>query len=124
MLGYDPLQHAVGPSYFPIKQVFKKDLSILRGTWVAQSVKHLPLVQVMIPGPWDGAPYQAPCSVGSRLLSLPLPLLHLGSLFLSLSLSFSNKSILKKKKIYFILAKFNLLGKEDCFNLSALVMSL
>ena len=27
-----------------------------QGTWVAQSVKYLPLAQVMIPGSWDEAP--------------------------------------------------------------------
>ena len=43
------------------------------GTWVAQSVKHLPLAQVMIPESWDGAPHQAPCSVGGLHLPLPLP---------------------------------------------------
>jgi len=38
-------------------------------------VKHLPSAQVMIPGSWDGAPRRAPCSAGSLLLPLPLPLL-------------------------------------------------
>ena len=46
----------------------------IQGAWVAQSVKCLPSAQVMIPGSWDGAPRQAPCSVGSLLLPLPLPL--------------------------------------------------
>ena len=56
------------------------------GTWVAQSVKHLPSAQVMIPGSWDGALHWAPCSPGSLLLPLPLPLLvHF--------LSVSNQSI-------------------------------
>ena len=45
------------------------------GTWVAQSVKHLPLAQVMILGSWDPAAHGALCSVGSLLLPLPLPLL-------------------------------------------------
>ena len=47
------------------------------GTWVVQSVKRLPLAQDMNSGSWDGAPHQAPCSVGSLLLTLPqfLPLL-------------------------------------------------
>jgi len=51
--------------------------------WMAQSVKCLPLAQVMILGSWDRAPYQAPCSVGNLLLPLPLllPLLVL-SLYL------------------------------------------
>ena len=34
------------------------------GTWTAQSVKHLPSVQVMILGSWDQAPCLAPCSAG------------------------------------------------------------
>ena len=39
---------------------------------MAQSVKHLPLVRVMISGSWDRAPCWAPCSAGSLLLPLPL----------------------------------------------------
>ena len=39
--------------------------------WVAQSIKHLPLAQVMTPGSWDRVPHWAPCSVGSLLLPLP-----------------------------------------------------
>ena len=54
------------------------------GAWVAQSVKHLPSGQVMILESWDQALGQAPCSVGSLLLPLPL-LLH------TFSLSLSNK---------------------------------
>ena len=46
------------------------------------SVKRLPLPQVMIPGSWDRAQCQAPCSAGNLLLPLPLCLL-----MLSLSLS-------------------------------------
>jgi len=45
-----------------------------RGTWVAQSVKYLLSVQVTIPGSWDQALHQAPCSAGSLLLPLPLSL--------------------------------------------------
>ena len=41
------------------------------GTWVAQSVKHLPLAQVMIPGSCDGAPHQPPCSADGLLLPSP-----------------------------------------------------
>ena len=41
------------------------------GTWVAQLVKFLPSVQVMIPGSWDGGPCWAPGSVGSLLHPLP-----------------------------------------------------
>ena len=46
-----------------------------QGSWVAQWVSHLPLAQIMIPGPWDGAPNRAPCSGGALLLPLSLPLL-------------------------------------------------
>ena len=61
-------------------------------TWVAQSVKHLPLAQVMITGSWDQAPcHRAPCSVGSLLLPLPLPPLPLLVCSLTLSLSFCVK---------------------------------
>ena len=42
--------------------------------WVAQSVKHLPSAQVMLPGSWDRTPHWAPCSAGSLLLPLPQPL--------------------------------------------------
>ena len=60
------------------------------GTWVAQSVKHLPLAQVMIPGSWDQAPHWAPFSEGSLLLPLPLPLPAAPPAYV-LSLSQSNK---------------------------------
>ena len=62
-----------------------------RGTWVAQSVE--PLAQVMMPGSWDRAPHQAPCSVGS--LFLPFFLLIVS---LSLYLSQINKNFKKEKK--------------------------
>ena len=58
----------------------KHKKNILKGAWVAQLVKHLPSVQVMIPGSWDQAPHWAPCSVGSLLLPLPLPHAHALSL--------------------------------------------
>ena len=38
------------------------------GIWGGQLVKPLPSAQVMIPGFWDGALGQAPCSAGSPLL--------------------------------------------------------
>ena len=44
---------------------------------MAQSVEHLPLVLVIVPGSWDGSPRQAPHSVKSLLLPLPLALLVL-----------------------------------------------
>jgi len=44
---------------------------VLRDAWVAQSVKRLPLAQVMIPESWDQVPHWAPCSGGSLLLPLP-----------------------------------------------------
>ena len=47
------------------------------GTWVAQSVKYLPLAQVMILGFGDGAPYlySAEPTSPSCSVCLPLPLL-------------------------------------------------
>ena len=56
---------------------------VFQGTWVTQSVKCLPVAQVMIPGSWDRALHWAPCSVGSLFLHLTLLPLIL-SLFLSL----------------------------------------
>jgi len=56
-----------------------------RAAWVTQSVKHLPLAQVMNLGSWDQAPHRSLCSAGSLLL--PLPLL-LPLLVLSLARSF------------------------------------
>ena len=43
----------------------------LRGAWVAQLVKHLPLAQVMIPGSLDGVLDWAFCSVGTCFSSAP-----------------------------------------------------
>ena len=45
-----------------------------RGAWVAWWVGHPAWAQVMISGSWDRALRWAPCSVGSLLLTLPLPL--------------------------------------------------
>ena len=61
--------------FFPLKKW---------GTWGGQLVKCLPLAQVMIPGSWNQALHQGPCSVGSLLLTFPLPLPYC-SLALSLS---------------------------------------
>ena len=61
------------------------------GAWVAQSIKCLPLVQVVILGSWD----QAPCSAGS--LPLPLPLLHPRPCSLSLLLTLSLKEVKKQQ---------------------------
>ena len=57
----------------------------LCGTWVAQSVKCLPLAQVMILRSWDQALLWALSSAGSLLLPLPLPLPRLCASILSLS---------------------------------------
>ena len=59
---------------------------MLEGHLGGSVVKCLPSAQVMIPVFWDGAPPRAPCSAGSLLLPLTLPLLSL-----SLPLSLSNK---------------------------------
>ena len=47
------------------------NIYICWGAQVAQSVKHLPLAQVVIPGSWE-PPHWAPCLVGSLLPPLPL----------------------------------------------------
>ena len=60
-------------------------IPLSQGTWVAQ-VTRLPLAQVMIPGFWDQTLHQAPGSVGSLLLPLPLSA-ALPTCVLSLSLS-------------------------------------
>ena len=60
----------------------------LKGCLGGSVTKHLPLAQVMIPGSWDGAPFQAPCSIRSLPLLLALP-------HCLCSLSLSNK-ILKE----------------------------
>ena len=65
------------------------------GTWVAQSVEHLPLAQVVILESWDGVLLPAPCLAGSRLLSLYPSALFMLSLMLILNFSLIN---LKKKK--------------------------
>ena len=62
------------------------------GPWGAQRVTCLPLAQVVIPGPWNRAPYWASSSVRSLLLPLPLPL-PLLVLLHSLSLISINQSI-------------------------------
>ena len=74
------------------------DKSVLKrkymGTWVAQSIKCLPLVQVMIPGSWDSS-LSGPCSVGSMLLPL-LPSCAVSPHFCCyLCLFLSNKSKIK-----------------------------
>ena len=72
--------------YSSLLPVYVSDIGYW-GAWVAQSVKHLPLAQVMISESWDQALRQAPCSEGSLLLPLPLPL----PITCSPSLSLSNK---------------------------------
>lgn len=73
--------------FLPQKNKFnhnnKKHLS--RGTWVAQSVRCLPLAQVMFPALWDQAPHRVPCSSG-KPASLSLSACYSPCLcFLSLS---------------------------------------
>ena len=87
---------------------------------MAQLVKHLPSAQVMIPGFWDQAPYQAPHwalhSVGSQLLPGPLPTAPLlCSQALSLSLSVSNKYIesFKKNLLHLISELYAMQGLEE-----------
>ena len=43
-------------------------IEVFRGTWVPQLVKLLSLAQVMIPGSWDQALYQTPCSAEPAFL--------------------------------------------------------
>ena len=64
------------------------------GACEAQSVLCPPSTQVMIPGSWDWALGQAPCSAGFSLSLCPFPC----SCSLSVHLSLSNKENLKKTK--------------------------
>ena len=66
------------------------------GTWMAQSVKHLPSSWVMVLESWNQASYWAPCSAGSLLFPLSLPAT---SPTYVLALSLSNKWIKSFKKI-------------------------
>lgn len=66
----------------------EKSTSRLRDAWVAQSVKCLPLAQVMILGSWDRAPHCACTQLGSLVLP-PLTLV----LSFVLCLFLSNKQI-------------------------------
>ena len=84
------------------------------GTWVVPWVKHLPSAQVMILGVLGPAWNQAPCSVGSLLLTLPLsphPTLFLCVLLLSLPLGLSNKIFGKKTRD---VAEFPFVPFPDC----------
>jgi len=75
---------------------------------MAQLVGRLPSAWVMIPESWNQVPHRAPCSVGSLLLSLPLPLsrLVLACLFAcARSLWQIDKIFQKKKKIVQIVQK-------------------
>ena len=55
-------------------QNYFKKTKVWWGSWVAQLVKQLPSAQFMILESRDPAPHEAPCSVGSLLLPLPLTL--------------------------------------------------
>ena len=71
-----------------------------RGAWVAQSVKHLPLAQVMTPSPGiKPCINQAPCSVGSLLVPLP-PLVYalMNKIFLKKEMEKSKTKIIIKKQ--------------------------
>ena len=70
-----------------------------RGTWVAQSVKHLPSAQIMILGSWNRALHWAPCS--ERGLLLPLFPTHALLLSLSLSNFFLKKACSNSSLKYF-----------------------
>ena len=69
-------------------------------TWVSQSVRHLPLAQIVVSGSWDWALHSDPWSAESLLLPVFCP-----SPLLVLALSQINKIKIFKKKscqIYFI----------------------
>ena len=69
------------------------------GAWVARSVEHLPLAQVMILGVLGSSPTSGSVLSGSLLVPLPLPLLPLVRSFsLSLSLSQIHKILQNKTK--------------------------
>ena len=46
-----PLSHSL-PQCMKVQNLGCLEIS-LKGTWMAQSAKHLPSAQVMIPGSWD-----------------------------------------------------------------------
>ena len=54
--------------------------SQFKGTWAVPSLKRLTLAQVMISESWDLVSRQAPCSVRSLLLHLPISPLVLSTL--------------------------------------------
>ena len=80
------LEAVLNPFFFLNKVRNKQNQIVInfkiQDPWVAQSVKYLLLAQVMISGSWDLALSQAPCSVGTLLVSPPQTLP-----FFSLSLS-------------------------------------
>ena len=82
-----------------IKHFFVKRETVLRGTWVAQFVKCLPLAQSHDPKVLGSS--EAPCSTGSLLLSLSC------SLMLFLTIPLSNKIFFFKKKETIILNWLN-----------------
>ena len=87
---------ALFPLYYKPIPIPSLIVSSIRGAWVAQSVTHLPLAQVMILWSWDralhGASHLAPCSAGSMLLPLPMPA-ALSSCALSVSFCQINKNL-------------------------------
>ena len=67
--------------------------------WVAQLVKRWPSAQVLIPGSW------APCSAGSLLLPLPLPVIP-PACVLSLFIKYINKIFLKSYQLIYVSITF------------------
>ena len=61
----------------PLKRLYEmmpSKMLVMWGTWVVQSVKHLPSAQVMVLGSQDRVLLLAPYLAGGLLLLFPLPL--------------------------------------------------
>ncbi|XP_054365653.1 protein YIPF4 isoform X1 [Mirounga angustirostris] len=85
VIGYSLLPLIVIAPILLVVGSFEVVSTLIKGTWVAQLVKRLPLAQVMILESLDRVPHRAPCSAGGLLLPLTLPPL-MCSLSFSLSL--------------------------------------
>ena len=80
----------------------KKKQQLLRGAWMAQSIGHLPSVQVMIPPgpgiqPLHGIRLPAQCGAFSSLLLLSLSLSLLNNKFVFLPLKIQKKEKEQRK---------------------------